>query len=677
MLPESAIMPAWTASELHKQLLRFFSFPGFRPGQQEVIEKVMRGESLLAVMPTGSGKSLCYQLPAILLPGSTLVISPLIALMQNQITSLPPILAEKATYINSTISSREADSRLQAMESGTLKLLYVSPERLRHLSFLYFLAQCKLSLIVVDEAHCVDIWGHDFRPDYASLYQAIHMLGNPPVLALTATASRKTHEAIQTALRRPLELMHYGVCRKNLRLEVEPFSNQEEKTEAVIRRCLEETGRGIVYTSSRQKAEQLMRGLQSHGVESAFYHAGMNSEERTEVQRRFEEGVTRVLTATTAFGLGIDVSDIRFILHYDPPASLDEYTQEAGRAGRDGLLSRCTLFYCPSDLARLRRQAESRTPDFHACVNVLQAIRHYTCGRVQIVATDDLRRDTQMEATDIRVAISYLERAGCLRRHFDSPLSISLQRGSRQDTPFSPPQLRSVLFSLCPSDGSWNSLSTQEVSEELGIPVDAVEPFLLACQSEGWIRYRGSLREFTLEPLTLDSNTESRLHALIQEYYQASRIRLEKMLTYLQCTQCRHSFLSDYFECDGAAACAVCDNCRPNGTSRRSPSPSSLSVTQSEQEIRRRILRCIAGLPVPLGRSGLVHLLQGSSDCPASALRSSCYGYLKEMRREEIVRFIEGLLSDGLLAAEKEKGFLRLKLTLSGVRFARGSVTQD
>lgn len=669
-------MRVWTAGELHKQLQRYFGFPGFRPGQQEVIEKVLRGESVLAIMPTGAGKSLCYQLPAMLQPGCTLVISPLIALMQNQVSGLPHSLAADATFINSTLTSREADARLQAAASGRIKLLYVSPERLRQLPLLYFLARSSLSLIVVDEAHCVDIWGFDFRPDYSTLHQAIQMLGNPPVLALTATASRKTREEIQTALCRSLIIHHSGVFRSNLRLEVESFADPAEKQEAIIRRCLEETGRGIVYASTRQMAEQLMQGLRRRGVETAFYHAGMNPKERSEVQRRFEEGVTRVLSATTAFGLGVDVSDIRFILHYDPPASLEEYTQEAGRAGRDGLLSRCTLYYSENDLNRLHRQAEKGIPDSQDCLRVLEAIRFYTGDGVQMVSMDDLRRDTQLEATDIRVAMSYLERAGFIRRHFDAPLSINLKRGSRQDQPSSPPQLRRVLTDMCPADGSWNSLPTREVSEELGIPVDAVEPFLLACQSEGWIRYRGSLREFTLEPLRPDQEAQSRLHAQIQSFYQQSRTRLESMLAYLNHSQCRHRFLSDYFECEGAATCAVCDNCRPDRAVRRPAPLSPAPVTAPpEQEIHRKILRGIAGLPTPLGKSGLVHLLQGSSDCPASALHSSCYGYLRGMQREEIARIVEGLLSAGWLRLVQENGYMRLKLTPAGIQFARDTDT--
>jgi ATP-dependent DNA helicase RecQ len=662
------------AGELHKALQRIFGFPGFRPGQQEVVQRVMAGENVLVVMPTGAGKSLCYQLPAALLPGCTLVVSPLIALMKDQVDGLPPALAKTATVINSAVDGGEVDRRLQAVAEGRLRLVYAAPERLRHLPFLYYLARAGLSLLVVDEAHCVDMWGHDFRPDYASLHAAISSLGKPTVLALTATATPATASAIEQALGVTLTRMMFGVCRPNLRLEVESYADEDAKLDAVAHRGRSETGRGILYSSTRPTAERLANLLRYCGVEAAHYHAGMTAEERAAVHSRFQEGSLRVLAATVAFGLGIDVPDVRFLIHFDPPGSLQAYAQEAGRAGRDGLPSRCTLYVTPADVGLLRRRARTDGPALETMRQVYDAVSQLPGGRTGMVVMDDLRRETGLEATPIRVALAWLERVGLLRRHFDTPVSISLRRTNRQEKPTGPPQLLRMLETMCPADGSWNDLMSDVMSEELGLTPDALEPFLLACRQEGWIAYRGGRREFTLERPRPPDGAKAALESEIARYHAEQEARLQSLLDYVETAACRHHFLAARFACDAPATCAACDNCRPSSRESRvvsreskEPVPSRLTTHDS----RLVVLRCVASLPHALGRRGLTQLLRGAPDSPMPPTRSAYHGALRGVPAETIQKTVDELLQAGHLRYRLDGDYRLLALTPSGARAAR------
>ena len=336
--------PGWPA--LLKEAQSRFGIQRFRPGQREVLENVFRGKDTLAIMPTGAGKSLTYQLPALFLPKPVVVVSPLIALMQDQQEKAgnANISAES---LNSTLCQAEALLAEHQIAEHITQLIYVTPERLETPEFIAQLQSAGgISLLVVDEAHTIAQWGHDFRPAFLSIGEARNRLGNPPVLALTATATQCVIDEILTSLHAPsATILNHGSERQNLFFSVHPTVNNEAKFARILSMIERESGTGIIYTASVRSANELFDFLDQHGVSVGHYHGKMSAGERERVQREFMSGNHKVMIATKAFGLGIDKPDIRFVYHFEFPDSLETYAQEAGRAGRDGLPAHAVLLY--------------------------------------------------------------------------------------------------------------------------------------------------------------------------------------------------------------------------------------------------------------------------------------------------------------------------------------------
>ena len=352
-----------------------FGLTRLRPGQAAVIERVLACEPTMAIMPTGAGKSLCYQLPALILEGRTVVVSPLIALMKDQCESLRA-LGIAAVQMNSAIDSEEARAAEEAVADGSARIIMTTPERLAEPAFLDLLLAHPVALLAVDEAHCISHWGHDFRPAFLEIAHLLPRLGHPVVLALTATATDEIAADICQQLAIPAEgVVNTSAYRHNLDLRVVPVAHEADKLPQVLKLVRATEGSGIVYTATVKAAHAVFEALEAAGESVGLYHGKLPAAERSAAQEAFMDGERRVMVATNAFGLGIDKPDIRFVLHYQLPATLEAYYQEAGRAGRDGEAARCTLLFLRGDKAIQQFFMAGRYPgeeDARAIVQALQ-----------------------------------------------------------------------------------------------------------------------------------------------------------------------------------------------------------------------------------------------------------------------------------------------------------------
>ena len=409
-----------------------FGFSALRTGQEAVVEAVLAGRDTLAIMPTGGGKSLCYQLPALCRPGLTVVVSPLIALMKDQVDALQA-KGIPAAAVNSTLGAEEYRQAMRALRSGELRILYVAPERFGQEGFMRTLCESGgVSLLAVDEAHCLSQWGHDFRPDYLRLGSVRAALGMPPIVALTATATEHVRQDIVSTLRlqEPAVIIS-GFGRRNLDFAITRCEGRREKFER-IRRTIARWHKGIIYCSTRKNVTAVFKELTLAGVNAVAYHAGMTDEEREFSQNAFISGRADVAVATNAFGMGIDRPDVRFVLHFEIPGSVEAYYQEAGRAGRDGEPAYCELLFNHADLKTQEFFFEGSNPS----INLIRMLYHLLCGECDPhthelqLTVDDMAERLGRDVNPMAVgsALSVLMHAGAIARADVPGKSVKLTR---------------------------------------------------------------------------------------------------------------------------------------------------------------------------------------------------------------------------------------------------------
>ncbi len=403
---------------MEKALKTRFGFDSFRPGQKAVIDAILKKRDIMVVMPTGGGKSLCYQLPSVMIRGVTIVVSPLIALMKDQVDSLIT-RSIPATFINSSLSRREQDQRVKDMKMGIYMLVYVAPERFRNTLFLNALKGLEISFFAIDEAHCVSMWGHDFRPDYLGIGRAIDKLGHPPIAAFTATATPEVRADIirHLNIHEGIEFVT-GFRRANLGFRVEHVSSESDKM-ARLSEVIGLRQKGIVYCATRRRVDLISEKLSAWDISHISYHAGMDDEERREAQECFMTGKADVAVATNAFGMGIDRADIRFVVHFEMPGSLEAYYQEAGRAGRDGEFALCLLLFNYADKRIQEFFIEGGNPSDKVIRSVYALMRKAADGNGRIhLSTRELTKRMGVRTNGIAVstALTVLSRIGAVER---------------------------------------------------------------------------------------------------------------------------------------------------------------------------------------------------------------------------------------------------------------------
>ena len=417
------------ARSVRKLARETFGYEQLRPGQEAAIRSVVDGRDTLVIMPTGAGKSAIYQLAGVQIPGPTVIVSPLVALQRDQYESLEDQEVGGVALINSTIRPKDRRDTFESLKDGQVEFLLLAPEQFSNQAVLASIREAGPSLFVVDEAHCVSEWGHDFRPEYLKLGDVIERLGRPTVLALTATASPPVREEIieRLGMRNP-KLVVQGFDRPNLWFGVERFQDELAKRRALLQTVVEAAKPGIVYTSTRQRSEELAAALGDAGLRTAAYHAGMKAAERETVQTAFMEDRLDVIVATTAFGMGIDKPNVRFVFHHDISDSVDAYYQEVGRAGRDGEPAKAILFYRPEDLGIRRFFASGGQVDADQVQQVAQVVRMHD-GPVKF---QELREETEMSQSKLTTALIRLEEVGAVELLPDGEV---LAAGELKDLP--------------------------------------------------------------------------------------------------------------------------------------------------------------------------------------------------------------------------------------------------
>ena len=555
-------MSARYLAEARAGLVRHFGWECFRPGQEEVIGAVLSGRNVVVVMPTGAGKSLCYQLPATLLPGVTLVVSPLIALMKDQVEQLVA-RGIGAAFINSTLSDAERAERLQRLRERAYKLVYAAPERLRSPAFLEALAEAGVDLFAVDEAHCISQWGHDFRPDYALLGKVRQRLRPPRTVALTATATPEVRQDIaRCLLMKDPQVFVAGFDRPDLFLEVTKVSGEAGRR-AACARLAAEGGPGLVYCATRKAAEGMHRSLKEQGHDTVLYHAGLQEDARRRAQDTFMASRRAVAVATCAFGMGIDKPDIRFVAHANIPRAVEAYYQEIGRAGRDGRGARAVLLFNHADVftqERLIRISYPPAAVFADTWAVLQQEPEFDRGVALLAA------QIGTSEPEVSAVLKLLEREGKLVRsgRGEGAWGLSLRPKAPQAHPGSSAAraLLALLLAELPAEG-WSRVQLPALAQRSGLKVEEVRHALALLERAGALevhrpfsgRTIRTLERVPFEQLGLDL-------ARVRELERRSLLLLRRMTDYAYWRQCRRAFILRYFgEQDVPSSCGACDVC--------------------------------------------------------------------------------------------------------------------
>ena len=557
-------------------LQEYWGYESFRPKQEDIVNAALEGRDVLAILPTGGGKSVCFQVPAMMREGIAIVVTPLIALMKDQVQNLSR-RGIKALCVNAGMGRREVELTLNNAAYGDFKFLYVSPERLGTSLFRNYVQEMNVSFIVVDEAHCISQWGYDFRPDYLQIGK-LREIVDAPVIALTATATPEVAEDIMDRLGFEDKLLiKSGFERPNLSYIVREC---EDKLGQLLNICMNVDGTGIVYVRSRKKTEELAAFLASNGISSSFYHAGLGPDSRTDRQEKWKKDEIRVMVCTNAFGMGIDKPDVRFVVHFDLPDSPEAYFQEAGRGGRDGKRSFAVLLWNATDIRRLRQIATVSFPsldyieDIYHKMHIFYEIPYDTgAGRQLKFDLDEFCRHFKLQRQAAYYSIVYIERTGHWTLSEDVDISTKVQvcvdRNDLYDIEFPDPKMAPLLELMMRKYTGLFSypvpVDEDYLAGSIGVPVPMFRQLLYKLSLEHVIRYIPNdhatvlfLHHERLRPKNVNLNPER--YDLLKG---SSHNRMQKMMDYVsEEDTCRSTYLLEYFGQKESKDCGTCDVCR-------------------------------------------------------------------------------------------------------------------
>ncbi len=656
-------------------LQRFFGYPDFRPGQEEIIQSVLARRDTLVVMPTGGGKSLCYQVPALLTKGVTLVVSPLIALMKDQVDALARN-GVRATTINSTLDFATVRQRMTDIRYGAYRLVYVAPERFESPSFVELMASVTIDLFAVDEAHCISEWGHDFRPSYTKLREAAAAIGRPPIIALTATATPYVQEDIitQLGLVQPQRFVR-GFDRPNLSFVVRASPDKEKDLRDLVGAEMKRNGSVVIYCGTRRNVESVGVMLHAEKMPVTIYHAGMQDADRRNAQDAFIAGRAKAIIATNAFGMGIDKSDVRHVIHFDMPGSIEAYYQEAGRAGRDGADSICTLLHSARD-RRLQeffiRSSFPDRPQIETVYDTLWDMVHVGLGNryegIFVPDEKELAARSRVHPAAIQSIVGALEKNGILRKVKAEKLgAVRFLASSNEVQDYyrrtRDPQRQKTIMALLrtlggAALGQQTLFNPDDLATKHGLDRAAFDQSMRALMIGGLLVYTPPTPGTGFQFLTERQSARRMLldERAIELGRERALLKLDAVERYVRTPGCRRDFILEYFCAEiPAAPCGKCDNCRHQGTGtarRNDTAQRARGVSAQAKRAAELLLAAAAELNGRFGKMTLVGILRGERSTTIERFGLTeyhRYGELRAMERGELARLADALIGERLL----------------------------